>query len=221
MHAGPKGGEASREESEGPRAGERASLSPAERSALSSRWPTLHVFGACLEDLQAARARVESVVGAVPQLDEIEPFDPTDPEESWELRIVLPGLDASLWCALRSALVGVEHELSCGISPGVREARDLGALIPESLGALADSRPTPRLIPCPLNASRFVHSPARPSPAATAHVFQGLFHIADTAGAHAATPAQTAGCCTTFYPSSATLSRPFLTTNTSMTASTK
>ena len=103
-------------------------------SALCSRWPTLHVYVASREALVEIRQRVVAIVGSIPQADEIEPFDPTDPLEPWELRVELPGLDLEGWEQLCEALADAELELTHGMTPGVREARDLGRLVPDWIG---------------------------------------------------------------------------------------
>jgi len=107
-------------------------------AALASRWPTLHVFRPDEAAVLAARRAVETELGALPQADVIEPWDPTDPDEPWELRIDLPALDPETWHRLEGALAtttGPGPVLVPGLRPGPREARDQGYHFDQDLEA--------------------------------------------------------------------------------------
>lgn len=91
------------------------------QAALASGWPTLHVLVPDEAALVAARRVAEAVLGPLPQVDVLEPWDDGEP---WELRIDLPDLDPARWVALRDALPGAT--LAPGMREGARTAEDLG-----------------------------------------------------------------------------------------------
>lgn len=97
-------------------------------AAIATGWPTLHVHAPDEATLDRALEIVVVVVGPAPQADTIEPSDDGD---RWELRVDLPDLDRPTWERLREALDPFDAELRPGVTPGVREAIDLGVLLPE------------------------------------------------------------------------------------------
>jgi len=106
------------------------------QAAIASGWPTLHVFGASESDVLEAREIAIRILGPLPQSDTIEPWDPADPEDQWEVRIDLPDLEAADWGQLRDALQA--HGLIAlvpGVSPGVRACEDRGFRYSEGLTA--------------------------------------------------------------------------------------
>jgi len=74
------------------------------------------------------------ILGPLPQADIIEPWDPADPDDRWELRVDLPALSESDWAAIRAALEAYPAAaLVVGVSPGVRACEDRGYRYPERL----------------------------------------------------------------------------------------
>jgi hypothetical protein len=107
-------------------------------AALASGWPTLHVFRPDESSVLAARQALEERTGTLPQADVIEPWDPTDPAEPWELRVDLPELDQEGWLRVKGALAvaeGADPVLVPGLRPGAREARDQGYHFDQDLEA--------------------------------------------------------------------------------------
>ncbi len=108
------------------------------QAALASGWPTLHVFRPSEARLLRARHVVEDLLGPLPQADVIEPWDVSDPDEPWELRIDLPGLHPAVWDAVRATLGeldGASPVLVPGLRDGARDARDQGWLQDEIVAA--------------------------------------------------------------------------------------
>lgn len=102
-------------------------------AALGSGWPVLHLLVASEAEVLEAQARAEAVLGALPQADVIEPWDATDPEEPWELRVVLPELTRSQWGSSSQALP--EAVLRPGSQPARALCEDLGHLAHETIEA--------------------------------------------------------------------------------------
>ena len=98
------------------------------QAALSTGWPTLHVFARTEAAILAALSTAEGVLGRLPQADLIQPWEPEDVEEPWELRIDLPELDPARWLLLQDRLIkaGTPGGLVAGLSAGSREAIDEG-----------------------------------------------------------------------------------------------
>ncbi len=96
------------------------------QAALATGWPTLHVFGPDEATVESAQRVVEQSLGSLAQADIIAPWDETDADEPWELRIDLPGLAAEQWAAVRSGLgsAGITARLVAGMLPGRRAAED-------------------------------------------------------------------------------------------------
>ncbi len=106
------------------------------QAAIASGWPTLHVFGDAEAAVLAARAIAVEALGPLPQSDIIEPWDPDDPQDRWELRIDLPDLSREHWDLLREGLA--THRLTAlvpGVTPGVRACEDRGFRFSERLTA--------------------------------------------------------------------------------------
>jgi hypothetical protein len=103
------------------------------QAAVGSGWATVHVRRADEQGLAEARAALESALGPLPQADVIEPYDPDDPDEGWELRIDVPGLDLFDVDAIRGAVP--DAVVAPGVRPGMRTAEDLGIRGIEVVGA--------------------------------------------------------------------------------------
>lgn len=94
-------------------------------AALTSGWPTVHVTGADEAEVLAAQARLEAVLGPLPQADVIEPWGDAD-EAGWELRVDVPDAGEAAW----HAIAGDERAaLRPGVPPGARAARDHGLVV--------------------------------------------------------------------------------------------
>jgi hypothetical protein len=104
------------------------------KAALCGDWPTVHAFVESEAQVFEVQRGVEQVLGPVPQADVIEPFDPSDPDEFWEFRLVFPGLSSDQWQRL-SAQLPQRSALVDGVSIGSMAARDLGCVIAEPLGS--------------------------------------------------------------------------------------
>jgi len=105
-------------------------------AALATGWPTLHVFRPDEPSLLRARRAIEDLLGPLPQADLIEPWDPSDPEDPWELRIDLPELSPARWVALYGSLAslpGPAPVLVPGKRDGDREAWDQGWLVADTV----------------------------------------------------------------------------------------
>ena len=104
------------------------------QAAIASGWPTLHVFGDAEAEVLAAQDIVLQVLGPLPQADIIEPWDPEDSEDRWELRIDLPDLSEVAWASVREGLGAYPLvALVVGVAPGVRACEDRGYRYPERL----------------------------------------------------------------------------------------
>ena len=106
------------------------------QAAIASGWPVLHVWGDVESEVVAAQARVVDRFGAVPQADIIEPWDPDDPDDLWELRVDLPALSMADALAILDGLASHPRmALVVGVSPGVRACEDRGFRFSEVLSA--------------------------------------------------------------------------------------
>lgn len=94
----------------------------AARAAIASGRPRLTAHAPTEAALEHVRAGIEAVLGPLPQADVVEPFDASDPHEPWELRVDVPGLDASRAAAVPPVRWSVAD------SPGLTDALDLGWL---------------------------------------------------------------------------------------------
>lgn len=99
------------------------------QAALATGWPTLIALRADEAGAEGLRAPLEAVLGALPQLDVIEPFEAEHP---WEVRVDLPDLDAATWERVQAAVP--DAALVPGLREGARAAWDQGHLEAELLG---------------------------------------------------------------------------------------
>jgi hypothetical protein len=100
-------------------------------AAVTSGWPVLHVYCDDENAMLAARSRIESSLGALPQTDEIEPWD--DQEPDWELRIALPRADIQSVLAGARAAEPHRVRVKAGPPPGIQYDLDRGRPVAEDL----------------------------------------------------------------------------------------
>ncbi|MFT7519208.1 MAG: hypothetical protein ACI9MC_001348 [Kiritimatiellia bacterium] len=106
------------------------------RAALYTGWPVLHAFADDEATILKAQATLQDALDGCPQSDVIEPWDPSDKEDRWELRAVLPGLTTSTWAALTTALsadLQATPTLVPGVAPGTMEAQDQQAIVSDAI----------------------------------------------------------------------------------------
>lgn len=103
------------------------------QAAILSGWPRLEVTCADEESALSISAMLESILGALPQGEIIEPWATDGP---WLIRSVLPGLTISQWRLIEEQLPReIERCLVTGVTAGRAVALDSGVRIQETIEA--------------------------------------------------------------------------------------